>query len=298
MNEHTKRNILVDTSIPVEGGEEIIAKLEKIASVFVTDIVLQELDGHKNNANGAIAFQAREFFRRLGNSNGIPLDVLPIDGMKLEKTDTLRKMFLGTTPLHVIVRKPYKSRDINDSKIIEIAKDYNMTLVTLDTAQRVRGLSEGVNAVTLETILPRESFNEEANKMSEVEQIKNTKDEKKSFSISLLIFGIVLIIASLFFSSSIFGYIFFFVGLGIITSMTNKKLNSTNKSSSESKPQNKRNDENYMSNESAIAQLQKKVEIENKEKEKYKKPFFSFGWEKADRGYNPIDIHLKNDILR
>ncbi|AHJ14470.1 type II toxin-antitoxin system VapC family toxin [Sulfurospirillum multivorans] len=143
------QRILIDTSIAVEGGEAIIAKLEKIAPVFVTDIVLQELDGHKNNANRAVAFQAREFFRQLGNSNGIALDVLPLDGMKLEKTDTLRKMFLGATPLHVIVRKPYKSRDINDSKIIEIAKDYNMTLVTLDMAQRVRAMSEGVNVKVL-----------------------------------------------------------------------------------------------------------------------------------------------------
>lgn len=143
------QRILIDTSIAVEGGEAIIAKLEKIAPIFVTDIVLQELDGHKNNANGAVAFQAREFFRKLGNSNGIALDVLPLDGMKLEKTDTLRKMFLGATPLHVIVRKPYKSRDINDSKIIEIAKDYNITLVTLDMAQRVRAMSEGVNVKVL-----------------------------------------------------------------------------------------------------------------------------------------------------
>lgn len=154
------QRILIDTSIAVEGGEAIIAKLGKIAPVFVTDIVLQELDGHKNNANGAVAFQAREFFRRLGNSNGIALDVLPLDGMKLEKTDTLRKMFLGATPLHVIVRKPYKSRDINDSKIIEIAKDYNMTLVTLDMAQKVRAMSEGVNVETLKVAQEEETKNQ------------------------------------------------------------------------------------------------------------------------------------------
>lgn len=149
MNGQTRQNILVDTSIPLEGGEDIIAKLDKVAPVFVTDIVLQELDGHKNNANGAIAYQAREFFRRLGKTNGEALFVLPPDGMKLEKTDTLRRMTLGNTTLHVIVRKPYKSRDINDSKIIEVAKDYNMTLVTLDMAQRVRAMSEGVNVETL-----------------------------------------------------------------------------------------------------------------------------------------------------
>lgn len=142
-------SILIDTSIAVEGGEAIIAKLAKIAPIFVTDIVLQELDGHKNNANSSVAFQAREFFRRLGRDNGVELRAIPLSNILLEKTDTLRKMTLGNTPLHVIVRKPYKTRDINDSKIIEIAKDYNMTLVTLDMAQRVRAMSDGVDSITL-----------------------------------------------------------------------------------------------------------------------------------------------------
>lgn len=174
------QNLLIDTSVILEGSEEIISKLEKVAPVFVTDIVLQELDGHKNNANSSVAYRAREFFRRLGNSNGIELDVLPLSGMRLEKTDTLRKMFLGAIPLHVIVRKPYKSRDINDSKIIEVAKDYNMTLVTLDTAQRVRGLSDGVNAVTLEAILPQENIIERKEVMSEIEKMmKKTEAENK-----------------------------------------------------------------------------------------------------------------------
>jgi predicted ribonuclease YlaK len=177
------QRILIDTSIAVEGGEAIIAKLEKIAPVFVTDIVLQELDGHKNNTNGAITFQAREFFRRLGNSNGVELHVMPNSNLLLEKTDTLRKMFLGATPLHVIVRKPYKSRDINDSKIIEIAKDYNMVLVTLDTAQRVRGLSEGVEAVALNAIIipMKKDDNKEEKVMSEIEKLmKKTEVENKS----------------------------------------------------------------------------------------------------------------------
>lgn len=150
MNEHTRRNILIDTSIAVEGGEAIIAKLEKIAPVFVTDIVLQELDGHKINANGAVAFQARTLFKRFGKDNGVELHVMPLSNMPLEKGDTLRKMTLGSTPLYVLVRKFYKSRDINDSKIIEIAKDYNMTLVTLDMAQRVRAVSEGVDVFVIE----------------------------------------------------------------------------------------------------------------------------------------------------
>lgn len=79
------QNLLIDTSVILEGGEEIIDKLEKIAPVFVTDIVLQELDGHKNNANSSVAYRAREFFRKLGNSNGIELNVLPLSAILCSK---------------------------------------------------------------------------------------------------------------------------------------------------------------------------------------------------------------------
>ena len=296
--ETNKRNILVDTSIPLEGGEEVIAKLEKVAPVFVTDIVLQELDGHKNNANSSVAYRAREFFRRMGSSNGISLDVLPLSCMRLEKTDTLRKMFLGSTPLHVLVRKPYKSRDINDSKIIEIAKDYNMTLVTLDTAQRVRGLSDGVNAVTLEAILPQEerSFTQ-GDAMSEIEHNENVVENKKGYSFIILLFGIVFIALALYFSSSVFGYVFFFVGLGMVSSIINKKRSNAKNKTANITSLNQSND-SFSYGESAISQLQRKIEKENAEKEKMKEPMVTFGWDKPNKGYNPLDLDLKNDILR
>lgn len=173
-------NILVDTSIPLEGGEELIAKLEKVAPVFVTDIVLQELDG-KKGAEGSVGYNAREFFRKLGRDNGVEMFVLPPNNVKLEKTDTLRKMTLGVTPIYVIVRKPYKSRDINDSKIIEIAKDYNMKLVTLDMAQRVRAMSEGVDVAVLDAIITPNVYKntEKVQAMSEIEKLRN-KTEKEN----------------------------------------------------------------------------------------------------------------------
>lgn len=224
----TAQKILMDTSILLEGDEGIIAKLEKVAPVFITDIVLQELDGHKNNSNGSVAYRAREFFRKLGNSNGEALDILP-DGMTLEKGDTLRKMFLGDTPLHVIVRKPYKARDINDSKIIEIAKDYNMILVTLDTAQRVRGLSDGVEAVTLASILPPQVLKEEI-QMSEIEKLmkkeerRNKKNTMKTLIITtilILIFGSIIL--SYIATETVFWY-FIFGCFVVISSLINIKL--------------------------------------------------------------------------
>ena len=177
------QRILIDTSIAVEGGEAIIAKLEKIAPVFVTDIVLQELDGHKNNANAEVAYQARKLFKRLGKDNGVELHVMPLSNMPLEKGDTLRKMTLGVTPLYVLVRNFYKTKNINDSKIIEVAKDYNMTLVTLDMAQRVRAVSGGVDVATLDAIITptKEDNKNEGEIMSEIEKLmKKTEVENKN----------------------------------------------------------------------------------------------------------------------
>lgn len=149
-HETKRRTILMDTSMILEVEESVIATLNKSAWVFVTDIVLQELDGHKNNANPVIAYKAREFFRRLGKQNQEALMVLPHHAMVLEKRDTVHQMHLGETSLYVMVRKPYKSNDSNDSKIIEIARDYGMSLVTFDMAQRVRAMSEGVLIESLE----------------------------------------------------------------------------------------------------------------------------------------------------
>ena len=211
------QRILIDTSIAVEGGEAIIAQLEKIAPVFVTDIVLQELDGHKNNANGAVAFQARTLFKRLGKDNGVELHVIPLSNMPLEKGDTLRKMTLGDTPLHVIVRKFYKTKNINDSKIIEIAKDYNMTLVTLDMAQSVRAVSEGVDV--------------------EVLKVKENSPRKKlaiiifGIGVFCIVFGILFAVISYLFGakdSSMNGLLFGFPALAsvLVASIIYPKINS------------------------------------------------------------------------
>lgn len=178
------QSILIDTSIALAGGEELIAKLEKVAPVFVTDIVLQELDG-KKGAEGSVGYNAREFFRKLGRDNGVEMFVLPPYNVKLEKTDTLRKMTLGVTPIYIIVRKPYKSRDINDSKIIEIAKDYNMRLVTLDMAQRVRAISEGVDVDVL--------------------RIKAEEKKENIFSKLLFVFGLLCILGGV--ASLIFHFV-------------------------------------------------------------------------------------------
>jgi len=137
-----KRNVFLDTSVILGGGMNFLSRTAKAANLYVTDIVLQELDG-KKNAEGKAGFNAREFYRQFNTAKVEELHELP-DGQKLDRRDVLQQMTLPDgLVLHTIHRTPYKTRDINDSKIIEVAKDYKGTLSTIDMAQSVRARSVG-----------------------------------------------------------------------------------------------------------------------------------------------------------
>jgi hypothetical protein len=144
-----KRNVFLDTSIILEGGMQFLSRVSKVANLYVTDIVLQELDG-KKNAEGKVGYNAREFYRQFGMAKVEELHELP-DGQKLDRRDVLQQMTLPDgLVLHTIHRTPYKTKDINDSKIIEVAKDYKGTLSTIDMAQSVRAKSVGCEAWVVE----------------------------------------------------------------------------------------------------------------------------------------------------
>ena len=144
-----RTNVLLDTSVILEGMDVVEGIYDDDCNIFVTDIVLQELDGKKSDEK--VGFNARSFFRALGGAEGKKMEKIPVSLKPLENGDTLFMMPLSTEsrkiPLYVLVRKRCKTRDINDSKIIEVAKDYGLKLVTFDTAQKVRAMSEGVDAV-------------------------------------------------------------------------------------------------------------------------------------------------------
>lgn len=135
-------NVILDTSIIVEysidGIKDFIINDDR---VFLTDIILQEMDGHKNSEE-AKGYNAREFFRQMGNSKS---EKANLSDIVLKDNDYISKYTLSNgLEIYTIVRNRYNSRDINDSKIIEIAKDYNLKLITRDMAQSVRAKAMGV----------------------------------------------------------------------------------------------------------------------------------------------------------
>lgn len=150
------RNILLDTSIILDG----LSNLKSIggnANLFVTDVVLRELDGNKK-ADGVKGYNAREFFRQLNQNPTEMIYGIPSTNQQLLKGDMLSVGEVADgIKIYTITRKWYKTKDINDSKIIEIAQDYKLTLKSKDQAQIVRARSVGVEGEGFEKI-PTNSF--------------------------------------------------------------------------------------------------------------------------------------------
>jgi len=137
------KNVLLDTSIILE-GMSAIESIPKHHNIFITDIVLRELDGNKNT-EGVKGYNAREFFRRYNACEFTMQLSMPFSNQVLGHTDKLSMaLFPSGMKIYALSRKWYHAKDINDSKIIEIAKDYNLSLMTLDQAQSARAKSEGV----------------------------------------------------------------------------------------------------------------------------------------------------------
>lgn len=136
-------NVLVDTSIILDGVENLTT-LGKDFNIFITDIVLRELDGNKG-AEGSKGYNAREFFRQFNGHSFKTLDAMPLTNKPLAKNDTLTEGSIDSgAHVYTLSRKWYRAKDINDTKIIEIAKDYDLTLNTLDQAQCARAKSQGI----------------------------------------------------------------------------------------------------------------------------------------------------------
>lgn len=130
---------LLDTSIILDDTQNIIFLWQNAQNqLFICDVVIEELDKKKDLQNETGYF-AREFFRCINSDN------LSKGGSKGDKIATIAKEnndFIQeilfkfenySIPLFLIYRPRYKlppqEHSYNDSKLIEIAKDYNLTFL-------------------------------------------------------------------------------------------------------------------------------------------------------------------------
>jgi len=148
-----KKQFLLDTSVILDDPQNILHLYQdgnnKIA---VTNIVLAELD-KKKEGHTETSFFAREFFRLIASDNGKPVKKSPF-GVDIIDGDFIREMYLKfdgvEVPLYVIYRPKYKDeQESNDYKIGDIAKAYNLKLITNDIAFKVRSLAREIEVESL-----------------------------------------------------------------------------------------------------------------------------------------------------
>ncbi|MWV62712.1 AAA family ATPase [Helicobacter saguini] len=147
------RKVLLDTSIILDDTNNLVHLFECGDMIFISDVALEELD-RKKDLQSESGYFAREFFRCIEDSKQNTESIESITPLNDDFIATLEfKTQSYKIPLHIITRKKYKTQSsdygYNDARIREIAKDYNLVLLTNDIALKVRSLSEGIRAKSL-----------------------------------------------------------------------------------------------------------------------------------------------------
>jgi len=166
-----KKEYLIDTSVIIENPANNLYHLFQNGenNIYITEIVLKELDKHKTSQNQEVGIAARTFFRAINNSKFKKVKKKKIlNGDTLFKANLFFEEINSNIKIFILKRDKYKEDSYqNDFKIMEVAKDYKLTLVTNDTSFKVIGLSEGIKAQSLKynSVLSPEniSFSKEIN---------------------------------------------------------------------------------------------------------------------------------------
>lgn len=151
-----KKSYILDTSVIVDDPLNLLQISDSGENdIYITDIVLSELNNKKEDGESEAGFGAREFFRNIDKSKSFKV--------KLEsnfENDMFYQLALNfdgkSINLYVIFRQNYRvsrtyteAYGLNDAKIAEIAKDYNLILVTSDKSFEIASNVQGIQTESL-----------------------------------------------------------------------------------------------------------------------------------------------------
>lgn len=139
-----KTKVLVDTCVLLDDPEVLVRIRLKGGLPFLTGTVLEELDFNKT-AKSIIGANARTIFREFNRAESVRMEALPY-AEPLREGDILTQFSYKSGPVFLVARESFRTRSNNDAKIIELAKDYGMSMITRDNAMKVRAESLGVEA--------------------------------------------------------------------------------------------------------------------------------------------------------
>ena len=134
-----RRAYLLDTSILLNNFERVISLAkERKSKLFISDITIEELN--KLKANSSLGYKARELLRMFNSSTEVKKREQGND--VIHKVSLQKENYFKRFNLNIISRTKYK-RDIRsiDAKLINIAKDYNLTIITNDIKLKMLSLS-------------------------------------------------------------------------------------------------------------------------------------------------------------
>ena len=185
----SKKSYLIDTSVILDDPQNLIYLYQNAKNtLFISDIVLDELDKKKTSSEvGFFAREFfRNIIDEGESTKGLASQNLPIKttnkakSQNLTKTDFAKILPLEgdffrvvhyevrnvtissisranakttTIPLIIIFRQNYQTKSLeyglNDARIAEIAKDYNLILLTNDISLKIRCLARNIKAESL-----------------------------------------------------------------------------------------------------------------------------------------------------
>lgn len=179
MAESLKQNCyLLDTSVILDDPAHILRLYDKGQNaVLITDVVLAELNGKKDDMRGDAGYRAREFFRCSDNEQGKTLELSELPkcvqaGFKANASKNKDKYYrlsvnfehalleesqlAQDVPLYIIYREAYHieqhyshSHGLNDAKIAEIGQDYGLVLLTNDISFKIASEVQGIETQSI-----------------------------------------------------------------------------------------------------------------------------------------------------
>lgn len=203
------QKVLLDTSVILDNTHNLIYLHKQNKQIYITDVVLEELD-RKKDSQSESGYFAREFFRCIEN---VIHDTAYQDNSKMQNFSDTQSFYTidsaspsqitipkdlivwlefkienECVPICVITRPhyqtPFSDYGYNDAKIREIAKDYNLILLTNDIALRVRSITDNIESFSLKrTQISNPKEIEFINKISLLRDLSNKEafEQSKEF---------------------------------------------------------------------------------------------------------------------
>ncbi len=161
---------LLDTSVILDDPTNILKISDNNQNVVViTNVVLAEMNGKKDDMRSEAGFQAREFFRLADVSQGATVELAELPAcmrscmamghcdndkyyrLSLPFDSSLYGGEIEPIDLYIIFREYYRVSDnfhgtkgLNDAKIGEVAKDYGLKLLTNDISFKIAAQVEQI----------------------------------------------------------------------------------------------------------------------------------------------------------